>query len=220
MILFNLPAAAHSDHGSEVQIRVFDDEMRIVIRTSLQLAWARLGGEAPERADDAGRQKALPLLIAAAPAMIVVKAGGKPLQAVKTDFVLEVDEHAAFVLVFERPEEWPVEVDGRFVTTLGDLDTGTILVFDHTGARFVRDLEPIAHKEIGAADSRITFDLKSVTTNSGAGPVIAIPQARAGAEVGQASGSGKPVFWWALLIVIATAGGLLCRRLIGKQRIH
>lgn len=150
---------AHSGHGSDVQVRVFDDAMRVVIRTSIPLAWARLGSQAPAMADDAGRAAAVPLLVAAASEMISVTAGGKPVLPLETKSVFEIDDHVAFVLVFARPSEWPVELNARFVNTLDDLDTGTITVYDHSGARFARDLEPLARKSVDASDPRLAFSL-------------------------------------------------------------
>jgi hypothetical protein len=152
-------AAAHSGHGSTADVHVYAENMKVVIRTSISLAWARLGDRAPAKADEEGRKTALPWLISAAPSLIQVTAGGEPLLHSSADCMFEVDDHVAFVLVYERPQKWPVELDAGYVRTLGELDTTTISVFDRTASRFARDLRPLLEKTVSSANSRVSFTL-------------------------------------------------------------
>lgn len=152
-------AAGHSGHGGSTEVRVFPDKMKIVIRTTLPFAWARLGAAAPARADQDGRTAALPLLVAAAPSMLRVTEGGVPMKPTDVDCMFELEDHVAFILNFPRPTKWPVELDAQYVRTLGELDTATVTVYDQTASRFARDIMPLLEKNVFEGDSMVSFSL-------------------------------------------------------------
>ena len=194
-------AAAHSGHGSTTDIHVYADNMKVVIRTSIPLAWARLDHRAPAMADEEGRKTALPLLIAAAPSLVQLTADGTPLEPLTADCMFEVGDHVAFVLVYERPQKWPVELDAGYVKTLGDLDTATVSVFDRTASRFARDLHPLLEKNVSASDSRVSFALEAVAPS---------PQIKPSeSEKVKKSAGGKSVSIAAVLLAFGVAGLLI-----------
>jgi hypothetical protein len=154
-------ARAHGGYESETEVRLFPDRMRIVTRTSIPFAWRILGDRAPATSDEAGQAAAKPLLVAAATSLFEVTANGTPLTPVKTGCAFEVHDlhdHAAFTLDFARPTAWPVVVKATFFPLLGELDTGTIAVFDHTASPFQRDNEPLLKSAISLQSPSVTFD--------------------------------------------------------------
>ncbi len=159
LLLAVCTAGAHIGYENNTEVRIFSDKMRVIARTSVPFAWARLGGRAPAIADEAGREIARPLLIAAAPALFEVTAGGQRIHPVAVDCAFEVENDVAFILNFERPVAWPVVLDAVFLKQFGPLDTGTISVYDYTASRFSRDLKPIAEKVISQGDSSLSFSL-------------------------------------------------------------
>lgn len=100
-----IPVGAHLGNENNTEVRVYSDKLRVVLRTSIPFAWNVLGEGAPAVADEAGQVIAKPLLIAAAPGLISVTAGGKPLTASQVDCMFEVEKDVAFILNFERPTE-------------------------------------------------------------------------------------------------------------------
>lgn len=155
-----ISAEAHLGNENNTEIRVYADSMRVVLRTSIPLAWTLLGEKAPAMADEAGQAVAKPLLIAAAPGLITVTAAGKPMAPTQVDCLFEVQNDVAFILNFKRPAEWPVVVKIEFFNRLGNLDTGTIAVFDYTASRFARDVEPLAQKTIDRSNPSLSFTLE------------------------------------------------------------
>lgn len=202
LLLFFCPAMvveAHLGNENHTEVRVFSDKMRVVIRTSIPFAWSLMGTQAPAMADEAGQALAKPLLIAAAPGLIHVTAGGKPLAPTGTDCVFEVGNDVAFVLNFDLPVEWPVVVEARFFNRFTSLDTGTISVFDHTASRFSRDLEPVVQKTIDQSSPSLSFDLGN--------SVSRVPPTAPGPPVPEPL-SKKPDPMIALWILLPAAGGV------------
>lgn len=154
-----LPAGAHLGNENSTEIRVYADSMRIVLRTSIPFAWSLLDGNAPAMADEAGQAIAKPLLIAAAPALVSVTSGGKPMSPTQVDSLFEVENDVAFIFNFKRPTEWPVEVKMEFFQRLGNLETGPIAVFDYSASRFLRDVEPFAQKILDRNNPSLSFTL-------------------------------------------------------------
>ncbi len=164
MLLLAGKAGAHGGFENETEVRVDPDRMRVVIRTSIPFAWTLLGDRAPRAADQAAQAIARPILAAEAPGLFKVDAGGKLLTPLKADCLFENHEpgheHVAFTLDFERPAEWPVILEATFFPRLGELDTGSVTVFDHSGSRFTRDIEPLLRKTIRRGDPSVTIDLR------------------------------------------------------------
>lgn len=206
------PAGAHLGNENNTEVRVYADKLRVVLRTSIPFAWKVLGEGAPALADEAGQAIAKPLLIAAAPDLIRVTAGGKPLTPTQVDCMFEVGNDVAFVLNFERPVEWPVVVMARFFERFSSLDTGTITVFDYTASRFTRDPEPIAQQVIDARSPSLSFTLGAAVAAAPPQPEVALPTPVA-ATTADAGGSGKWIAGLILLVAVGTVGWLTRRRL-------
>ncbi len=220
VLLAGGPALAHGGYESETEVRLFPDRMRIVTRTSLPFAWRILGDRAPATSDEAGQAAAKPLLAAAAATLFEVTAGGTPLTPVKTGCVFEVHDlhdHAAFTLDFARPAAWPVMVKATFFPLLGELDTGTIAVFDHIAAPLQRDNEPLLKRSISLQSPSFTFDTGPPKEASPAAPPASAPAAPAPAAAPPAPSMRR----WLLLSVGLAAAALLLlamRRAAGRAR--
>lgn len=145
-------ASAHTGFENQTEVRIYQDRMEMVVRTSLGLAWKILGERAPAAADDAGKVIARPLLAAEAQGLFDVTAGGVAMVSKSTGCVFEINRDVAFTLSYERPATWPLVLKARFYKLLGPLDSGTITVFDQTAAPYKHDVEPIAGKLIMAGD--------------------------------------------------------------------
>jgi hypothetical protein len=199
--------SAHMGHDNQVEVRVFHDRMRLVFRTSLQVAWSVLGDRAPVMADEAGMAEAAPLLADAAASLFTVSQDGVVMAPVKAEGILEPDEHFAFVLNFGRPERWPVTVEARWFPPGGALDTTTFAVFDLSESPFARDIEPILKREIRSDRPAVTFDLAA---DAGpAAPVLAealVVMPRRGRSWAWLTGSA--------VVTLLLLGG--CKRLVRK----
>lgn len=168
LLLLLVPAEAHLGNENNTEVRIYSDSMRVVIRTSVLFAWTLLGDNAPALADEAGQAIVRPRLIAAAPELISVTAGGKALVPTQVDCVFEVEKDVAFVLNFDRPAAWPVVVEAKFFDRFSSLDTGTIRVFDYTASRFSRVLEPIAQAVIDQRSPALSFSLVAAVSPAAA----------------------------------------------------
>jgi hypothetical protein len=204
-----VPANAHLGNENNTEIRVFADSMRIILRTSIPFAWSLLGADAPPMADEAGQAVAKPLLIAAAPGLITVTAGGNPLTPAQTDCMFEVQDDVAFIYNFKRPVDWPVVVKIEFFTRLGNLETGTIAAYDYSASRFARDVEPLARKTIDRDSPSLSFTLVPP-------PVAATPQPQPTPTPRPPGGSWKIAGILFLLTGVATVAGLVFRRMNGR----
>ncbi|RYZ13819.1 MAG: hypothetical protein EOO70_08245 [Myxococcaceae bacterium] len=176
MLLSGGLAHAHGGYENETEVQLYPDRMRIVTRTSLPFAWRLLGDKAPATSDEAGQAAAKPLLAAAAATLFEVTAGGKPLTPTKTDCVFELHdlhEHAAFVLYFAPPTASPVTVKATFFPLLGELDMGTVAVFDHTADPHRRDIEPLLEKALALQSPSVTFDLGGPEKKASPAPAAA-----------------------------------------------
>jgi hypothetical protein len=203
-------AIAHIGNENSTEVRVHADSMRVVLRTSIPFAWSLLGENAPAMADEAGQAVALPQLIAAAPSLLIVTAAGNPMTPTFVNCMFELQEDVAFIYNFKRPTEWPVEVKIGFFNRLGDLDTGTIAVFDYMASRFARDVEPLAQKSVDRNNPSLSFTLVSP-------PVAAAP-----APPPQPAPPGKSLEFRQIMVVsfllIGLAGvGLLAYRRLTDQ---
>lgn len=207
------PAGAHLGNENNTEVRVYSDKLRVVLRTSITFAWKVLDEGAPAMADESGQAIAKPLLIAAAPGLISVSAGGRLLTATQVDCMFEVEKDVAFVLEFERPTKWPVVVEARFFNLFSSLESGTITVFDYTASRFSRDLEPVAHQVIDARNPSLSFNLRVAIA---APPPEFAPPTPVPATTADAGGPRK---WIAVLILLVAAGvlGWLARRRLRRE---
>lgn len=158
-------ASAHLGHGSEIQVRVFDDKIRIVLRTAVVNAWSFMGEGAPETFDEIGQGAAIPQLKKLAPELMLLRRDGVNLVPLEVDAVFEVDDHVAFVYVFPLPDEGPVEVEARFLRSLGDMETARLTAFDHSGASPGNDAKTFLMKNLYRGNFRASVDLPRIAIN-------------------------------------------------------
>jgi hypothetical protein len=211
-------AHAHGGYESETEVRLFPDRMRIVTRTSLPFAWKILGDQAPASQAEVEKEAAKPLLAAAAATLFEVTADGTPLTPTKTGCVFEVHDlhdHAAFTLDFARPAAWPVIVKASFFPLLGELDSGTISVFDHTAAPFQRDTEAVLKRSLSLQSPSVTFDLGPLKEAPAATPTAPPP---APAPVAPAATPNQRSFPLPIAIAIAFLLAAVLIRLALKQK--
>lgn len=215
-------ASAHGGFESETEVRLLPDRMRIVTRTSLPFAWRILGDRAPATNDAAGQATARPLLAAAAAGLFEVSAGGEPLSPTKTDCVFEVHDlhdHAAFTLDFARPTASPVVIKATFFPLLGELDTGTIAVFDQSASRFQRDVEPMLKKALYRQGPSISFDLGPAKEALAPASPPATPTTTPPAD----TPARRPIRPWLLAINVAAVlivGVLIARAAQKRKSAH
>jgi hypothetical protein len=159
--VFALRGMAHAHVGFEndTEIRVFPDQMRVVLRVSIPFAQALLGDGGPLLANEVGQTAAKPVLEKLSAELISITAGGKPVSPLDTDCLFEVQDDVAFILNFPRPSKWPVVVRAEFFPRFGNLETGTMAVFDCTASRFSREVEPLQRSIIDPRSPSLTFSL-------------------------------------------------------------
>ncbi|GAA5125818.1 hypothetical protein JIN84_14695 [Luteolibacter yonseiensis] len=155
-------ARAHVGFENDTEIRVFPDNMRVVVRTSIPFAQALLGNGIPPITDEAGQAAAKALLEQSPTHLISIIAGGDPLLPDQVECLSEVQDDIAFILTYPRPRIWPVSVKAEFFPRFGNLESGAMAVFDCTASRFNRDAEPLEKKTVDARDPSLTFSLAPV----------------------------------------------------------
>ncbi len=198
-------AGAHVGFENHTEVRLFSNEMRIVVRTSLPFAWALLGERAPAMADEAGQAIARPILSEAAGGLFRVSAGGKPLSPLRTDCLFEVEKDVAFILSFEPPKQWPVVMEATFLPMLTSVDHGTLAVYDYTASRFSRDLEPLLRATLDSRNPSVSFSLQAPAAT----PAVIAPPASA---VAAPPRRGRQWIGVSGLLLAVAAIGILVRR--------
>lgn len=154
----NTSALAHDGLENETEVRVLKDRIEVTVRSSLLFAWKLLGKDAPRDAGEASREKAKPRLKELAAGLVGMSTGGKPLTLRSAGCVFELDEHAAFTLVYEMPAGSPeIQFKAAFFKTLGGLEEGSFRLIDLTQDPLKRDAEPLARKRLHRADDSFTF---------------------------------------------------------------
>ncbi|MEO5712741.1 MAG: HupE/UreJ family protein [Luteolibacter sp.] len=151
--------SAHTGFESSTEVRIFSNRMQIVVRTSYALAWRILGDQAPADSGEAARAVAKPLLEAAAPDLLDVTVAGMVMKPDTFKCQFELNKDVAFVLIYERPSQWPLVVKVRFLSLLGSLDSGTISVFDQSDGILSGDVEPVAGKVLFSNDPSLSVTL-------------------------------------------------------------
>lgn len=187
-------ATAHVGMENTTDVRIYPDRMELVTRTSYALAWALLGERAPAGADPAGQAAALPLLREEAPRLLELTTREGPLVPVRTDCVFEVQEDVAFTLVFPRPATWPVTLRAGFTRLLGDVDQGTVSVFDHTNAGYRRDMEPFVVRPVSRRHPTASFSPETAVAEKAAPAASAGPLSKSASRM------------WVLPVTLMAAG--------------
>ncbi len=149
---------AHDGLENETEIRVRKDRIDITLRTSMLFAWKLLGDKAPADAGQASQEKVRPLLKEKAAGLVSLTVGDRILQPRRTDCVFELDEHAAFLLVYDMPPDEPeIRFRARFFELLGGVDEGSFRLIDLTRDAATRDAEPLARKRLHRVDDAFSF---------------------------------------------------------------
>lgn len=149
---------AHGGLENETEIRVRKDRIEITVRSSLLFVWKLLGDKAPADAGAASLEKFKPMLKEIAPGLVEMTSVGAPLKLRSADCAFELDEHAAFILVYEiPPAEAEIQFKPAFFKKLGGLDEGDFRLVDLTGAATRRDAEPLVRKRLHRVEDAISF---------------------------------------------------------------
>lgn len=150
--------AAHDGLETDTEIRVRKDRIEITVRSSLVFLWKMLGDRAPADSSDASLEKVKPELRELGKTLVEMTAGGKPLKLRSADCAFELDEHAAFTLVYEVPPDTPeIRFKAAFFKNLGDMEEGNFRLIDLTQNPRRRDVEPLARKRLHRVDNSFAF---------------------------------------------------------------
>lgn len=187
-------ATAHVGMENTTDVRIYPDRMEVVTRTSYALAWALLGERAPASADPAGKAAALPLLKEEAPLLLELATNEGPLLPQRTDCVFEVQDDVAFTFVFPRPVTWPVTLRAGYTRLLGEVDRGTVSVFDHTNAGYRRDMEPFVVRPVSRRYPTASFSPDAAKEEKPSPAPAAAPLAKSASRM------------WLLPVTLVAAG--------------
>lgn len=158
LLLSGSAVRAHDGLENETEIRVRKDRIEITLRTSILFAWKLLGERAPADAGQASQEKVRPLLKDKAAGLVSLAVGDRRLAPRRADCVFELDEHAAFVLVYDMPPDEPeIRFRARFFELLGGADEGTFRLIDLTRDAATRDAEPLVRKRLHRVDDTFAF---------------------------------------------------------------
>ena len=149
---------AHDGLETETEIRVRKDRIEITVRSSLVFAWKLLGEKAPADTGEASLGKAREELKKDAGKLVEMTAAGTPLKPRSVDCLFELEQHAAFLYVFETPPGNPeIAFKACFLKTVSDMEEGTFRLIDLTRDPRRRDVEPLARKRLHRVDDSFTF---------------------------------------------------------------
>jgi hypothetical protein len=154
-------AEAHLGFENDAEVRLYQEQMRLVIRTSPSFATLLLEGIGSQMNDPAGREAAEHLLAGKANELFTVTAAGVSLEPTSAECKIEPHDDVAFVVNYPRPPEGAVEFRANYFDRLTNLDTGTITVFDQGRSKFRQEVEPLARKILNANDSTLRVELRS-----------------------------------------------------------
>lgn len=151
-------AAAHDGMENETEVRVRKDRIEITVRSSLLFVWRLLGDRAPADAGEATLEKIKPMLKEIAPGLVSMTSGGVPLKLRSADGSFELDQHAAFILIYEKPPgNAEIQFKAAFFKNLSGLEESTFRLVDLTAAATRRDAEPMVRKRLHRVDDAFTF---------------------------------------------------------------
>lgn len=192
-------ARAHVGMESSTEVRLYPDRLQAVVRTSFALAWKFLGARAPEGYGEAERKLAQPMLMELAGDLFEVTADGRRIPPTRIDCQFELDQDVAFVLVYPKPQNWPVVFHARYLRGLGPLDSAPIAFFDQTGSPRLLVTEPLSGTVL--MQGKESF---AIQPQAPAAPLTVATDPSAG----QVSGPGKPAVrsLWLLMIPAVLAG--------------
>lgn len=149
---------AHDGLETETEIRVRKDRIEITVRSSLLFAWKLLAEKAPSDASEASLEKARVELKKGADKLVEMTAAGQPLKLRSADCVFELEQHAAFLYVFETPPGNPeIAFKASFFKSMSDTEEGTFRLIDLTRDPRRRDVEPLARKRLHRVDDSFVF---------------------------------------------------------------
>lgn len=150
-------AMGHVGFENSTEIRLQRGQMQIVVKTAMNLTWKLLGDQAPQFDDEQARAEMMPLLEGLAEGLLEVQDGGKPLPLREKEVTYDQDGAVDFILSYDMPRVWPLEVKALYFRVLGPLDSGTITLFDESGGPLPEDAEPLKGKVIVKDDPGLVF---------------------------------------------------------------
>ncbi len=151
---------AHDGLENETEIRVRKDRIEITVRSSLLFAWRLLAEKAPADTSAASLEKAREELKKNAGKLVEMTAAGKPLKPRSVDCLFELEQHAAFLYVFEVPPGNPrIAFKASFLKSMSDTEEGTFRLIDLTRDPRRRDVEPLARKRLHRVDDSFVFSI-------------------------------------------------------------
>ena len=160
-VLMTGTCRAHDGLETETEIRVRKDRIEITVRSSLVFAWKLLGERAPSDTSEASLEKARAELKKDAGKLVEMTAAGTPLKPRSVDCLFELEQHAAFLYVFETPPGNPeIAFKACFLKTVSDMEEGTFRLIDLTRDPRRRDVEPLASKRLQRVDDSFAFVIK------------------------------------------------------------
>ncbi len=162
-------AMGHVGFENTTEIRVQRNQMQIEVKAALNLTWKFLGDQAPKFDDEQSRAEILPVLEAHAERLLKVTDGGAVMPLREKSVAYNQDGAVDFILTYDRPSVWPVEVKALFFEVLGPLDSGTMTVFDESGGPLPEGAEPLKGRVIVKDQPGLGFSLVAASAVTGVG---------------------------------------------------
>lgn len=152
--------SAHDGMENETEIRVRKDRIEITVRSSMVFAWKLLAEKAPPDTGEASLEKARGHLKEIGKSLVAMTSGDKPLKLRSIDCVFELEQHAAFIYIYEVPAGTPeISFKAAFLKRMSDTEEGTFRLIDLTRDPRRRDVEPLARKRLHRVDDSFTFTI-------------------------------------------------------------
>lgn len=152
---------AHTGMKNETQIRIEKSSLKLVTRTSPELAWHLLGPGAPAGPLEKAFAEAKPRLEKTARSLFVLTAGDKTLKPKSVHVALEVDRHVAFVVTYPRPGDPKLNIRATFLSQPGFREPAELSFFDQSTRAFPVETEPFATLELFSPKQVAEFSVSS-----------------------------------------------------------
>lgn len=152
---------AHDGMENETEIRVRRDRIEITLRSSMIFAWKLLAEKAPADTSEASLEKARKDLKEIGGSLVTLSSGGASLKPRSVDCAFELEQHVAFIYVFDVPPGDPqLAFKAAFLKRMSDTEEGTFRLIDLTRDPRRRDVEPLARKRLHRVDDSFSFTIR------------------------------------------------------------